>query len=81
MLEIGNAQAEMMQFDANTEAIDEHVRGFAAQQEELEADVERSEWLQTRNVFVALCLSCFYFSRQNGAQGAQRKSKASCGRR
>lgn len=34
---------QMIQFDANTDAIDEHVRGFAAQQEELEADVERSE--------------------------------------
>jgi hypothetical protein len=54
VLEIGDAQVEMMQFDANTEAIDEHVRGFAAQQEELEADVERSEWLQTRT------FSCLY---------------------
>jgi hypothetical protein len=41
--EIGDAQVQMMQYDANTDAIDEHVRGFAGQQEELEADVERSK--------------------------------------
>ena len=33
---------QIMQVDANIDAIDDHVRSFAAQQEELEADLERS---------------------------------------
>ena len=40
--ELVEVQMQIMQVDANMDAVDEHVRGFAAQQEELEADLERS---------------------------------------
>ncbi|KAJ9099824.1 hypothetical protein QFC21_003824 [Naganishia friedmannii] len=43
LAEASELQFEMMQADANIDAIDEHVRGFAGQQEELEAAVERSK--------------------------------------
>lgn len=43
--ELAEGQMQIMQVDANTDAIDDHVRGFAAQQEELEADLERSTLL------------------------------------
>lgn len=46
--ELAEVQMEILQIDANTEAIDEHVRGFAAQQEELEADLERSKLMNPR---------------------------------
>ncbi|KAJ9118232.1 hypothetical protein QFC22_004139 [Naganishia vaughanmartiniae] len=43
LAEASELQFEMMQADANIDAIEEHVRGFAGQQEELEAAVERSK--------------------------------------
>ena len=46
LAEANDLQLEIMQADANIDAIDEHVRGFAGQQEELEAAVERSRSLE-----------------------------------
>ncbi|KAJ9126337.1 hypothetical protein QFC24_002070 [Naganishia onofrii] len=43
LTEAGEFQFEMMQADTNIDAVDEHIRGFAGQQEELEVAVERSK--------------------------------------
>jgi ppGpp synthetase/RelA/SpoT-type nucleotidyltranferase len=50
--ELAEVQMDIMQIDANMDAIDEHVRGFAAQQEELEADLERSTSMTLRERYV-----------------------------
>lgn len=59
-----------MQYDANTDAIDEHVRGFAGQQEELEADVERSKSRQ----MTVLCFLCSFDTIPQG-KNAYREQK------